>query len=54
MRGLRDGRPVDFDQADPPADGGRPSTEALIVADDEQVLYPLDDARVLRLCIPAR
>jgi quercetin dioxygenase-like cupin family protein len=33
MRGLRDRRPVDFDQEDPPADGLRPSTEAVVGAD---------------------
>jgi quercetin dioxygenase-like cupin family protein len=30
MRGLRDKRAVDFDQHDPPADGGRPVSEAVI------------------------
>lgn len=30
MRGLRDGSPVDFDQADPPQDGVRPAGEAVI------------------------
>jgi mannose-6-phosphate isomerase-like protein (cupin superfamily) len=30
MRGLRDGRPVTYDQHPPPADGGRPATEAVI------------------------
>ena len=30
MRGLRDRRPIDFDQDDPPADGGRPATEAVV------------------------
>jgi mannose-6-phosphate isomerase-like protein (cupin superfamily) len=30
MRGNRDGRPVDFDQEDPPADGGRPATDAVM------------------------
>ncbi len=30
MRGLRDGTGVDFDQDEPPADGGRPSSEATI------------------------
>ena len=51
MRGLRDGRRVDFDQADPPADGGRPATEALIVSDDgedEQVLCRLDGLAITR------
>src|SRR5919202_2177391 len=32
MRGLRDRRPVAFDQDDPPADGGRPAGEAVIGA----------------------
>lgn len=30
MRGIRDGRKVTYDQHDPPADGGRPITEATI------------------------
>ena len=30
MRGLRDGRPFAYDQFDPPADGGRPASEAAI------------------------
>jgi mannose-6-phosphate isomerase-like protein (cupin superfamily) len=30
MRGLRDGRTVPFDQEPPPADGGRPATEAVV------------------------
>jgi quercetin dioxygenase-like cupin family protein len=30
LRGLRDGRPFPFDQFDPPADGGRPLSEATI------------------------
>lgn len=30
MRGLRDGRAVDFDQAPPPPDGGRPTTDAVV------------------------
>jgi mannose-6-phosphate isomerase-like protein (cupin superfamily) len=30
MRGLRDGRDVSYDQFPPPADGGRPKTEAAI------------------------
>ena len=32
MRGLRDGTPRAFDQEPPPADGGRPATEAAIGA----------------------
>jgi mannose-6-phosphate isomerase-like protein (cupin superfamily) len=31
MRGLRDGRTVIYDQEDPPADGGRPATEAAVI-----------------------
>ena len=30
MRGLRDKRPVDFDQADPPAQGTRPTSDAVV------------------------
>ena len=30
MRGLRDGSPRSFDQEPPPADGGRPATEAAV------------------------
>ena len=40
MRGLRDGRRVPFDQEDPPAEGLRPATEAVIgepFADTEEL-----------------
>jgi mannose-6-phosphate isomerase-like protein (cupin superfamily) len=30
MRGIRDGRPVDFDQHEPPEDGGRPADQAVL------------------------
>jgi quercetin dioxygenase-like cupin family protein len=30
LRGLRDGRPFEYDQFEPPADGGRPTSEAAI------------------------
>lgn len=30
MRGLRDGRPIIYDQHDPPQDGGRPTREAVV------------------------
>ena len=30
LRGVRDGRPVTYDQHDPPADGGRPTSEAAV------------------------
>jgi mannose-6-phosphate isomerase-like protein (cupin superfamily) len=43
MRGLRDGRSVSFDQEPPPADGGRPATEAVVggsaVLDDRVVQH---------------
>jgi quercetin dioxygenase-like cupin family protein len=32
MRGLRDGRPLVYDQEPPPADGALPTTEAVVVA----------------------
>ena len=51
MRGLRDGEQVDFDQFDPPADGGRPAADAQIVADDgtsEQLLCRLDGLTITR------
>jgi mannose-6-phosphate isomerase-like protein (cupin superfamily) len=33
MRGLRDGRPVSYDQHPPPPDGGRPTSEAVVGGD---------------------
>lgn len=30
MRGLRDQQPVDFDQAEPPAEGARPTSDAVV------------------------
>ena len=33
LRALRDGAPHDFDQHPPPEDGGRPASEARVVAD---------------------
>jgi mannose-6-phosphate isomerase-like protein (cupin superfamily) len=46
MRGLRDGRDVSYDQFPPPADGGRPTTEAAIgfrelVAEDNGIRVEL-------------
>ena len=35
MRALRDGRPYSYDQHDPPADGGRPISEAVVEIGDE-------------------
>jgi quercetin dioxygenase-like cupin family protein len=31
LRALRDGRPTAFDQFDPPADGGRPASDAIVI-----------------------
>ena len=42
MRAMRDGRTLSYDQAPPPPDGGRPTTEAAIGAGE-----PLDDGVVL-------
>jgi mannose-6-phosphate isomerase-like protein (cupin superfamily) len=45
MRGLRDRRPVPFDQEPPPADGGRPATEAVVggsAALDDRVVVHVD------------
>ena len=48
MRGLRDGTGVGFDQDEPPADGGRPVTDAVIGEGDRVA----DEAgrRIDRLC----
>jgi mannose-6-phosphate isomerase-like protein (cupin superfamily) len=51
MRGLRDGTPVDFDQHDPPSDGGRSVDDVRVVTADasgegEQVLAELDGLRI--------
>lgn len=35
MRGARDGADIGFDSFDPPADGGRPASEAIVVGPDE-------------------
>jgi mannose-6-phosphate isomerase-like protein (cupin superfamily) len=46
MRGIRDGRRIDFDQDDPPADGLRPATDAVIgepFADAEELAIALVD-----------
>jgi quercetin dioxygenase-like cupin family protein len=47
MRGLRDRDPVAFDQEDPPADGGRPASEAVIGA--EGATAATDGLRVVLL-----
>ena len=47
MRGLRDGRPVDFDQWPPPADGGRPASDAIVASPGAVVLDDLSVAEVV-------
>ena len=49
MRGLRDGRQIDFDQEDPPDEGLRPSSDATITAGEVE----LDEVRVSRLALEA-
>lgn len=38
LRGLRDGRPAEWDSFPPPSDGGRPASDAVIVADGAAAL----------------
>jgi quercetin dioxygenase-like cupin family protein len=38
LRGLRDGAPASWDSFPPPADGGRPASEALVVTDGAAAL----------------
>lgn len=47
MRGLRDGVKVAYDQHDPPADGGRPISEAHV--SDGDVLVEIDGLRITRV-----
>jgi mannose-6-phosphate isomerase-like protein (cupin superfamily) len=47
MRGLRDGVKVVYDQHDPPADGGRPISEAEVANGD--VLTEIDGLRITRV-----
>jgi mannose-6-phosphate isomerase-like protein (cupin superfamily) len=47
MRGLRDGVKVIYDQHAPPADGGRPISEAVVTSED--VLVDVDAIRVERV-----
>jgi quercetin dioxygenase-like cupin family protein len=47
MRGLRDGVKVVYDQHDPPADGGRPISEAVVTSGD--LLVDVDAIRVERV-----
>lgn len=49
MRGLRDGRRVDFDQAEPPAEGTPPASDAMVTAGEVE----LDEVRVSRLALEA-
>jgi mannose-6-phosphate isomerase-like protein (cupin superfamily) len=58
LRAMRDGRTVAFDQAPPPADGGRPATEAVIgggdvVADGVTLLADAEDITITEVrCEP--
>ena len=54
MRGLRDGRPIAYDQHDPPDDGGRPTSEAVVggpepLGEDATLLADLDVIAVAEL-----
>jgi mannose-6-phosphate isomerase-like protein (cupin superfamily) len=40
MRAMRDGRPLSYDQEPPPADGGRPATEAVVGGDGRPASSP--------------
>ena len=54
MRGLRDGTPVDFDQHDPPAGGGRPVSEVRVAVapeEGEQVLAEVDRLRIAHVTL---
>lgn len=46
MRGLRDGRKLAYDQHDPPADGGRPISEAVIEPSGETSVEAITVTRV--------
>jgi mannose-6-phosphate isomerase-like protein (cupin superfamily) len=58
LRAMRDGRTFAFDQAPPPADGGRPATEAVIgggdvVADGVTLLADVEDITITEVrCEP--
>jgi mannose-6-phosphate isomerase-like protein (cupin superfamily) len=45
MRNLRDGRPASYDQWDPPEDGGRPTSEAVIGGWADEPTIRLFEAR---------
>jgi len=47
LRGLRDGKKIVYDQHDPPADGGRPITDAEVTSGE--LLVDVDAIRVERL-----
>jgi quercetin dioxygenase-like cupin family protein len=40
MRGLRDGTDLAWDSFDPPADGGRPTAETVVIGPGERVALP--------------
>ena len=54
MRGLRDGRPILYDQHDPPADGGRRTSEAVVggpepLGEDAMLLVDLEVIAIAEL-----
>ena len=55
MRGLRDGRPLAYDQHPPPPDGGRPPADAVFTGDssagDATVLADLEEIAVVTLLV---
>jgi hypothetical protein len=54
MRALRDGRKLTYDQHDPPAEGARPSSDAVVesgepIGDDVELLTDVEAIRVTRV-----
>jgi len=49
LRALRDGRSFSYDQEPPPADGGRPATEA-VVGGDGPVVADVEEIGISELC----
>lgn len=54
MRSIRDGQPITYDQHPPPADGGRPTTDAVVggperVADGVDLLADIDEVGIAEI-----
>jgi len=54
LRSIRDGRPITYDQHAPPADGGRPTTDAVVggavtVADGVELLADVDEVGIAEI-----